>query len=1175
MTSILRLTDGTYTVDLLGGPFYLSSWRPSVAQYKGGGVFVDSPLSEGRRIVYKKFANSVERFDIKQRAGNADEAAEYMGRLYNLIERASDYWLSDGVNDPVYLEVKSRDETKSRYAVIVSGGMPDYENPFSMPFMQPDCAAVQDNLILILERLHWQSSIPGTVDTLQASEQSIVDNLVEGGSFEQANLSQLWTEMNITGSDSVANASEQAYTGRQSVKLIGTTGADRGIYQDIVGLTSGKEYTITGKALMEDGVGSLVVYDGGGFTNGVRDDTDEQNVELITNQSFETNLTGWNISEWSGAVRSSTYAHNGTWSVRLQSDGNSLKRFYSDAFALSGLHPYVEMTFAFREITATITGPSLGYYARYGIEFFDVSGRPVGVDLVTETISTGLDGWHILSAAGLVTNTPGTPGTQRYPPYTARAYFEVVDLGGATIDVYVDYFSLAQKFAPTNFSESWDSLSVAKTAPAGGSIRVAVVSKSAFGATGYFDNIRLERDFGTSILEYDKAFLANYQADGNLTHVYVDSDGAGVGSFTSNLLDSSTPYDLLPTAPAALDAIYFGSTHGPFASILLDLSSVASGYSVYGITWQYCYDATGNNWTTLEPQDNTEDFTVSGRNAVVWRVPSDWEKETVNGVEAWWIRARIDAGFTASTWLPPSQQRTHPHIIEHPYFEFDASAVGGDLNTLVKYAITHEGSPIREYYSLNIATGVDDVFFDDDPGVKTIATGGSTAPLAADTTIGLRFQNVVIPVGAKIVYAGLTVTPGGYTVPVPPKSFHVRIHGHDHANSGAWSTWADGDGRTRTSAYTDRASNDIIWGIFEDAPFPFADLTEIVQEIVNRSDWTDAAAAMSFFITDLSIGASDIFEFNMYETAASSWELYIMYFDTDAFATTLFMGSRKTDRGEDFRSHLNFSEVQPASVTLSLGENTGFQSGQAVDWGVAVSRNRLVEVANLDNEPGVFRDRGVFRIHAPMSGSFNGRFRAFVRTYHETQATKGTKLRLRVATGAGGVSYYGDTFFGRYDEVEAVDLGLVTIPEIGTVDYIEIAVQALREDASKFYLFDLVLIPIDEWSVELSSMAKSTYGMLDGETKLIVDGITPVIGAEFMRALLVKKSDGNTRAEFVHSGARPALDNRATQRVYCLTVTDRGLGTGINQVINASLSNAVLGVEASAVHRYLGLRGNR
>ena len=75
MSAVLRITDGTNHVDLLGGPYHLANWRPAVAQYKNSGTFIDSPLSEGRRIVYKQFANTVERFDFKQRAADVAEIA--------------------------------------------------------------------------------------------------------------------------------------------------------------------------------------------------------------------------------------------------------------------------------------------------------------------------------------------------------------------------------------------------------------------------------------------------------------------------------------------------------------------------------------------------------------------------------------------------------------------------------------------------------------------------------------------------------------------------------------------------------------------------------------------------------------------------------------------------------------------------------------------------------------------------------------------------------------------------------------------------------------------------------------------------------------------------------------------------------------------------------------------
>jgi len=73
--------------------------------------------------------------------------------------------------------------------------------------------------------------------------------------------------------------------------------------------------------------------------------------------------------------------------------------------------------------------------------------------------------------------------------------------------------------------------------------------------------------------------ISNYRNAG-LTHIYTHS-----GSFSSNLLSSSLPYNLFAATIAVGSLIYFGSPT-PFFGISFDLS-VAMSASAWTITWEY------------------------------------------------------------------------------------------------------------------------------------------------------------------------------------------------------------------------------------------------------------------------------------------------------------------------------------------------------------------------------------------------------------------------------------------------------------------------------------------------------------------------------------------------------------------------------------------------------------
>lgn len=165
MTAHLVLTDGTTEVDLISSEwgFHLSGWEPAISQYKGGGYFADSPLADGRRLVDRKFANITETFDLKLNDVNQDQLIRTIQEARRLIEKAAAYWASDWQNEPVWLEARATQETNTRYSIVHMGTIAIDDDPYQMPFLQPDCRSVMDGLILSIEHEpFWRADEPGT-----------------------------------------------------------------------------------------------------------------------------------------------------------------------------------------------------------------------------------------------------------------------------------------------------------------------------------------------------------------------------------------------------------------------------------------------------------------------------------------------------------------------------------------------------------------------------------------------------------------------------------------------------------------------------------------------------------------------------------------------------------------------------------------------------------------------------------------------------------------------------------------------------------------------------------------------------------------------------------------------------------------------------------------------------
>ena len=64
--AILKITDGATTIDLLNkdSGFLLSEWTPAIADFKDGGIFQNSPLATGRRLVAYRYVNTIETMQL-------------------------------------------------------------------------------------------------------------------------------------------------------------------------------------------------------------------------------------------------------------------------------------------------------------------------------------------------------------------------------------------------------------------------------------------------------------------------------------------------------------------------------------------------------------------------------------------------------------------------------------------------------------------------------------------------------------------------------------------------------------------------------------------------------------------------------------------------------------------------------------------------------------------------------------------------------------------------------------------------------------------------------------------------------------------------------------------------------------------------------------------------------
>ena len=164
----LVITDGTTTIDLLGGAsgYSIDEWPQAIVQPKGGGTWLSSSLSDGRRLADLRYTNARQVFPLCISAGNNDLFARKLQDLQRLLAKASEYRISQWNNEPVWLEKRTGCESNTLYAMVEAGTIAELDNQFSSTF---PADSSMSSLALEVEHGHWHDCAPGEMTCVQLS----------------------------------------------------------------------------------------------------------------------------------------------------------------------------------------------------------------------------------------------------------------------------------------------------------------------------------------------------------------------------------------------------------------------------------------------------------------------------------------------------------------------------------------------------------------------------------------------------------------------------------------------------------------------------------------------------------------------------------------------------------------------------------------------------------------------------------------------------------------------------------------------------------------------------------------------------------------------------------------------------------------------------------------------
>lgn len=162
------ITDGTTSIDFLtlnrrgSGGVGMTRYTPGRPNLKGGGIWQDSPLAVGRRMVYGTKANINDAIEFYIGHSNHTALIEIQQNLDSLLEKAIAYWITDWADEPVYIKARAAGESSPRYAIIYSAEFPSYPDPYSQPYTGNTKKFVMEGIVLGIERGQWMDHPPGS-----------------------------------------------------------------------------------------------------------------------------------------------------------------------------------------------------------------------------------------------------------------------------------------------------------------------------------------------------------------------------------------------------------------------------------------------------------------------------------------------------------------------------------------------------------------------------------------------------------------------------------------------------------------------------------------------------------------------------------------------------------------------------------------------------------------------------------------------------------------------------------------------------------------------------------------------------------------------------------------------------------------------------------------------------
>lgn len=678
MTKILKISDGTTTIDFLDETgFWCSSWRPSIVQYKDGGVWSDSKLSPGRRLVYRVFTNAVETFNLAVVGTSQDAVAVKIQNLLRLLERAADYWTSGSQNAPVYIIAKSDDETNTRYAIVYKGELSGLADPNWGVFDHGihhivNYPSGMSELLLSVERGHWLDAVPGTGTCVQTDTRRDL--------YWMSEVTTISTDPTTIGRSIVEKVSNgNLYTVDSDDVLKSTNGGVGWSVSDTFGGSYAYECLVLANGYI------LAIGQNASNQGQVRRTTSDgsswSTVDTVTAcdwgrcmvQLSNGYVLAFHRSATTGKIRRST--NNGdSWSDVYTGPMQPERAIQTDTGRVICTESSQNCLLISDDNGATWTKT----FPFTGVASYGIWQHPV-----TDRIFAGLTGPKLMYS--------DDDGDTWDENFTFKQ-----------LDVYWDNVE-AHQFAMDGFGFIWcaaDGILAISKDDGDTWMRYTAVGfvSDCFSVLALDDGNILTREDGDvckitlNTDDYpitighsatcEQVFVGNRTSE-TFTNVLLQDDG---GVVSSNLYPVTLPYTMYPSSPATDDAMVFGTDMflefpGRTCVLVFDIATAQEGAT---IVWEK--HAGFDDWNPLSVVDNTNQFLNTGINTVSWNGADAGIADTnYEGVAyGWLIRARISGGTMTTR---PVIQNVQLHTVSRASVLIDDQQAGGDLSPLARIRV--------------------------------------------------------------------------------------------------------------------------------------------------------------------------------------------------------------------------------------------------------------------------------------------------------------------------------------------------------------------------------------------------------------------------------------------------------------------------------------------------------